>query len=294
MSTLAEVGTTIATVAEQLGEAVIGLGARWGMGSGVVIDEGLVLTNSHNVEGDRARIGFADGRIEEGRVRSLEVDRDLALVDVDTGDTTPVSWASDEVTVSVGTPVISCSNPGGRGVHVTIGFVSATDRSFRGPRGRRIRGGFEHTAPAVPGSSGGPVADIEGNLIGLNTRRMQHGFYIAQTADSDFKRHTEELRRGERSEPRRLGVGLAPAGVTRRLRSSMGLSDVEGLLVRYVEEGSPAATAGLVEGDVIVEAGGALATDLDDLHQAIAGAGDSLELKLVRINDELSVVVELT
>lgn len=291
MTLITDLAGAISSVGERFGQSVVGLGARWGLGSGIVLEDGLVLTNAHNIEGEISRVGFVDGRVDEGPA-SFDMHRDVALVEVDTRDLALVAWSPDDVLVSVGTPVISLSNPGGRGLHVTLGFISATDRSFRGPRGRKIRGGFEHTAPAVPGSSGGPVVDLDGNLLGVNTRRMEHGFYIAQTANNELRTVVDALRSGERPQPRRLGVGVAPSAVTRRLRASMGLDEVDGLLVRHVEEGSPAQGAGLTEGDVITEAGGSPIGDLDDLHEALSHASETLELRVVRVNDSLSVVVE--
>ena len=95
------------------------------------------------------------------------------------------------------------------------------------------------------------------------------------------------LRSGD-IEPRRLGVGLAPVEVTRRLRRSMGLDEADGLLVRLVEEGSPADVAGVQEGDVLVS-GDQTTSDVDDLHRVLAADGESLDLGLVRVNDRLTV-----
>lgn len=152
-----------------------------------------------------------------------------------------------------------------------------------------MEGGFEHTALAPPGASGGPVTDLRGNLLGINTRRLGRGFYLAQSAGAGMKLILAGLRSGERTEPRRLGVGLAPAEVARRLRRTMGLDEADGLLVRLVEESSPAQVAGVREGDVLVSAGGQATVDVDDLHRALAAAGASIDLGLVRVNDRLEV-----
>ena len=102
------------------------------------------------------------------------------------------------------------------------------------------------------------------------------------------------LRKGDRPEPRRLGVGLAPIEVTRRLRRTMGLEDADGLLVRLVEDGSPAAIADVREGDVLVTAGGQETSDVDDLHRVLAAGGESLDLGLVRVNDRLTVTARFS
>jgi serine protease Do len=89
-------------------------------------------------------------------------------------------------------------------------------------------------------------------------------------------------------------VGLAPVEVTRRLRRSMGLDEADGLLVRLVEEGSPAEVAGVREGDVLVSAGDQTTSDVDDLHRVLAADGDSLDLGLVRVNDRLTVTARFS
>jgi len=288
---LTEIGEAIGQVAATIGGSVVGLGGHWGMGSGLVIEEGVVLTNAHNVSGPTARVVFDDGRIEEAATIGVEVDRDLALLGVDTRQLTPLRWEPETLGVEIGKPVIGLANPGGRGLRATIGFVSAGERSFRGPRGRRITGGFEHTALAPAGSSGGPVVDPDGSLVGINTRRLGRGFYLAQTADTGLRDLISSLRRGDQPQPRRLGIGLAPAEVARRLRRSMGLDDVPGLLVRLVEGGSPAEASGVREGDVLVTADGVPIGDVDDLHQILASAGDSVDIGLVRVNEHLMVTI---
>ena len=151
---------------------------------------------------------------------------------------------------------MALGNPNGHGPRVTFGFVSGTGRSFRGPRGRRVAGAVEHTAPLMPGSSGGPVVDLAGNLLGINTNRLGNGFYLAIAADATLRDRVNALGRGESPKRRRLGVGLAPSHVARRLRAAVGLPEREGLLVREVEDDSPAAKAGIAEGDLLVAVGG--------------------------------------
>jgi S1-C subfamily serine protease len=291
---MTEIGVAMATVATAKGEAVVGLGGHWGQGSGVVIETGLVLTNAHNVSPDRAGVTFPDGRVERAGVVGIELDSDLALLDVDTGGIAPIAWQPDEVAPAIGIPVIGLANPGGRGLRATSGFIATAERSFRTARGRRMEGGFEHTALAPPGASGGPVVDLEGRLLGINTRRLGRGFYLAQSADGRMKTTLDGLRSGERAEPRRLGVGLAPTEVARRLRRTLGLDDAEGLLVRLVEEGSPAGIAGVREGDLLVSAGGEATIDVDDLHRVLATAGETIDLGLVRVNDRIDVTARFS
>ena len=110
----------------------------------------------------------------------------------------------------IGTAVIALASPGGRGLRATPGFVSAAPRSFRAPRGRRITGAIEHTAPLPRGSGGGPLVDLEGTLLGLNSIRLDGGLILAVPANAAFADAVERLARGEAPRRLRLGVAIAP------------------------------------------------------------------------------------
>jgi len=293
MAILDEIQAGIAGLAESAGASVVGIGQRWGAGSGIVLGEGRVLTNAHNVRHDEVTVTFADGRTAQGRVAGRDIDGDLAVIEVDTAGAAALPWA-DGAPATIGTPVFALANPGGRGLRVTFGFVSGVDRSFRGPRGRRITGSVEHTAPLLPGSSGGPVVTADGRLIGINTNRLGEGFYLAIPADEALRGRVDALGRGEFSTPPRLGVAIAPGHVARRLRRAVGLPDREGLLVREVTEDSPAARAGLAQGDLIVAAGGQPVRTIDDLFDALQAAGEgTVELSVVRGTEERAIQVSL-
>ena len=289
MSVLTELQDAVAAVATAVGPSVVGIGSRQ-RGSGVVVAEGRVLTNAHNLRGSEVTVRFAGGRTEIGAVKAVDWDGDLAVVEVDTAGVPPLAWASGGATI--GTAVFAAAATPSGGARVSFGFVSSVERAFRGPGGRRISGSLEHTAPLAPGSSGSPLVDTDGALVGLNTNRVGEGFYLALPADGD----AQGARR--RAGPRRvegapdLGIAVAPAHVARRLRRSVGLPERDGVLVRGVEHGSPADAAGIAEGDLLVAAGGRTVDDVDALHEALRDTGLPLELTLVRGAEERTVTVQ--
>jgi S1-C subfamily serine protease len=294
MSALTEIGKAVAEVAEGIGQSTVGIGNRWRGGSGVVIAKDRVLTNAHNIHDDEATVYFADGREAAATVSGLDPDADLAVLEVDTGDAPPVTWADGEV-LDIGAPVIAFADPSGGGRRLTVGFVSSPVRDFRGPRGRVLGRLVEHTAPLMPGSSGGPIVDTDGRVLGINTIRLGGGFFGAIAADAAFQERVERLGRGEVTSRRRIGIGIAPPFVARRLRRAVGLPERDGLLVRDVEDDSPAAAAGIQEGDLIVGAGDSEIREVDDLFAAIASVTDApLSLTLVRGTEERSVEVTPT
>jgi len=289
MTIFDEIQASIARLAEDAGPSVAGIGQRWGIGSGIVLGEGRVLTNAHNVRGSQATVTFADGRTAEGTVAGRDIDGDLAVIEADTGQAAALPWAT--AVPAIGTPVFALSNPGGRGLRVTFGTVSGIDRTFRGPRGLRITGSLEHTAPLLPGSSGGPVLDAQGQLLGINTNRLGEGFYLAIPADEALRGRVDALARGESVRAPQLGIAITPGHVARRLRRAVGLPDTEGLLIRGVAEDSPAARAGLASGDLIVAAAGQPVRTVDDLSGALRAAGEAIELTVLRGTDERSIQV---
>jgi serine protease Do len=294
MDVLEAIQQAVTETAEKVGPAVVGLGRGWGRGSGVVIAPGQVLTVAHVLRGDEVAVAFGGGDVREGRVLGADVDLDVAVIGVDTGDAPVVAWEPTDGAVAAALPVFALANPGGRGLRTTFGLVSATGRGFRGPRGRRVAGSIEHTAPLPRGSSGGPLVDRAGNLIGLNAVRRDGGFILALPADAALRGRVEELARGEASERPRLGVALAPPRMARRMRAAVGLPEREGLLVRDVVRDSPAAAAGLQRGDLLVRAADRPLTSMDDLFDALDGAGDSLTLGLVRGAEDRDLEVALT
>ena len=240
---------------------------------------------------DRALVTFADGRQAVGSVAGIDVDGDLAVLRVDTGDVRAISWA--EGGAAVGQVVFVVTRSGAGGERVSFGMVSGTERAFRGPRGRRIKGSLEHTAPLPRGSSGSPVVTADGAVVGLNTNRLGDGFYLALPADADLQARLTSLSAGESRTRPRLGVGLAPAHVARALRRSVGLDERDGLLVRVVEEASPADGAGIRQGDLIVAVNGTAVTNADDLFDAMEAAGGELQITVVRGSDEVEITVRL-
>ncbi len=297
MATVAEeLSKSVADVAARVAPSVVGVGAG---GSGVVVGNGLVATNAHNVRHDGIVITFADGRRAEGRPAGVDVDGDLAVVAVDTGDAPALSVGGGRARAGgelrLGDAVVALANPGGRATRVSVGFVSALDVAFRGPGGRRLRGAIEHTAPLARGSSGGPVVDVRGTLVGIDTHRVGDGFYLALPADDELQGRVDALSRGEVPRHPRLGIAVAPPRVARRLRQSVGLPERDGLLVHAVEEGGPAARAGMGRGDLVVRVGATEVATVDELAGAleVVAPGVAVDVLVVRGADEVTLSVDL-
>ncbi|MEZ0240664.1 MAG: S1C family serine protease [Chloroflexota bacterium] len=289
MTALDELQGAITDVAGRVGGSVVGIGRRQ-RGSGIVIGDGRILTNAHNIRGEEVTVTFGDGRSTRGSVAGVDLDGDLAVIQADTAGAAALPWSSGDGPALGAIVFGAAASPTG-GTRVTLGTISAIGRAFRGPGGRRIAGSLEHTAPLAPGSSGGPIVNAAGELLGINTNRLGEGFYLALPADAALRGRVDALGRGESVERPRLGVAIAPAHVARRLRRSVGLPEHDGLLVRGVEDGSPAARAGIAEGDLIFDVAGRAIGDPDELMEAIASATAPYQVKILRGTEERTVTV---
>jgi serine protease Do len=290
-----EIQAELTEVAGKQRAAVVGIGRGWRFGSGTVIARDRVLTAAHHVRSEGIAVGFADERSASAELVGVDRDLGVALLEVDTGDIEPLAWAPRDAEVGIGTAVVAMANPGGRGFRASLGFVAAADRGFRGPRGRRISGAIEHTATLPRGSAGGPLLDFDGRLLGLNALRLEGGLIVALGPGSGLREAVERLARGEEAARPFLGLAVAPAHVSRRMRRAVGLPERDGLLVRAVEDESPAAGAGIAAGDLVAGAAGQPVDGIDALHRVldVAAPNGTVTLTVVRGTEERQVEVDL-
>src|SRR6185295_3519068 len=271
-------------VVERAGPAVVSLeigGHRGpmsnGAGSGfVVTPDGYVMTNSHVVANARKiRVRTSAGEIAEAQVMGDDPATDLALVRVDPAALAAVPQAVRFLPIDgarsprVGQLAVAIGNPLGFESTVSTGVVSALGRSLRGRSNRLIDGIIQHTAPLNPGNSGGPLLDGKGRVLGVNTaiiaRSQGLGFAIAVETAAWVLGQLLQHGRVRRAW---LGVGAARRPLDRRLayHHGLGASAVE---IQAVEPGSPAARAGLLDGDLVVRFGDAQIGSVDELHRVL-------------------------
>ena len=287
---LEEFSEELAALVEVASGSVVGVGRA---GSGVVVAEGLVVTNAHNLR-QEVEVYFPDGGTAQATVPGADLDGDVAVLSVPTGDHRPLEWPTSGGAPRLGEIVIGLSRPGGRSLRAGIGSISALDVTFRGPGGSTVTGALEHSALLARGSSGGPLLDTEGRLLGINTHRQGDGFYLALPAGTELKERVEALARGEVPRRPRLGVALAPPRAARHLRRAVGLPPRDGLLVHAVDPDGAAGRAGVRAGDLIVSVGGSQVGTVEDLAHALeaVGEGGVADLLVVRGADEVSVAVQ--
>lgn len=265
----------------------LGRGAR--RGSGFVLGPGRALTLADPALADRVETFTADGRGQEARVIGVDRRLGVAVLELETDGASAVQWT--ESAPAIGAEVFALGNPG-TGVRLTAGAVSADPLTIRSRHGRPVEV-IEHTAPLPAGAGGGPLLDGSGSVLGVNALRGDPGFVLAFPAAS-VRAAIERALAGR--EPTRLGVALASRRTARRMRGAVGLPERDGLLVRSVEPGTPAATAGVRGGDLLVSLDDLELRGVDQLYEALDGddRARSLSLGIVRGTDELELAVDLT
>jgi S1-C subfamily serine protease len=268
-----------------------------GVGSGVIFDpKGYILTNDH-VVGDAQSITvvLSDGRKFQAQLIGRSPQNDIAVIKID-GTNLPVATLGDSDQLKIGQWVVAIGNALGLegGPTVTVGIVSALNRTLSAQEtgGTTMEHLIQTDAAINPGNSGGPLVDLNGNVIGINTAKIQSaegiGFAIAI---NQAKQIVQQLLSGT---PQGY-LGVAVVTVTPALAARYNLPVNQGVLIVDVSQGSPAAQAGLRPGDVVIQADGKNMTSASDLEQTIRShkPGDKLTLTINRNGQQQTITATL-
>lgn len=267
-----------------------------GLGSGFIIDKsGLVLTNAHVVDkADKVTVRLKDGRTFEGKVQGIDEVTDLAVVKINAGNDLPVAPLGSSSNVQVGDWAIAVGNPLGFDNTVTLGIVSTLKRSSAqvGISDKRLD--FIQTDAAInPGNSGGPLLNGQGEVIGINTaiRPDAMGIGFAIPIDKAKAIAVQLQRDGKVAHPY-LGVQmltLTPDLAKQNNidpNSPIQIPEINGVFVMRVVPNSPAASAGIRRGDVILQVDGKAITSAEQLQNFVEDSrlGQVLQVKIQRGN----------
>ncbi|MDH3705031.1 MAG: trypsin-like peptidase domain-containing protein [Acidimicrobiia bacterium] len=283
-------GEPVADVARVVAPSVVLVQVdQFGQGSGIAYSASLIVTNAHVVgESSAVSIQLNTGQVVDGTVVGTDPDRDVAVIEVAGAPLEPASFA-DSSSVEVGQLAVAVGSPFGLDQTVTSGVVSAVDRVVDGGLdGANPVTMVQTDAPINPGNSGGALVDKEGRIIGMNTAiRTDTGNFagVGFAIPSDtITLIAERLVNGESLDFAFLGVSMENAQ-----------GDVVGALIVEVEDDSPAATAGLESGDIVIRLDSSEITDRRDLAAKVRlkSPGEDIELEFVRNGQNFVVALTL-
>ncbi|MBI3278957.1 MAG: trypsin-like peptidase domain-containing protein [Acidobacteria bacterium] len=262
----------VVDAAERVSPSVVKIEARRGGGSGFVFTpDGFILTNSHVVQGTpRLHVTFPNGDACEATLIGDDPDTDLAVVRAEASNLAPAALG-DSSLLRPGQLVVAIGNPLGFQTSVTAGVISATGRSLRSRSGRLIADVIQTDAALNPGNSGGPLVNSAGVVVGVNTAAIRGAQNLCFAIAANTARFVaaQLMRHGK---IRRAWLGIEgqstalPAGLARR----NGVAAARGIAITGVAPGSPAQSAGLRAGDVIIEFGGEAVGGVDTLHPLLS------------------------
>ncbi len=288
---------TVTAVVDRVGPAVAAVRTRrrdargegGGAGSGFLFTpDGYVMTNAHVVAGaDTRRLSLADGREFDAREVGHDADTDLAVLHIDgmSNGALPHAELGHSAALRQGEIAIAIGNPLGFEQTVTSGIVSALGRSMRSTSGRQIPDVIQTDAALNPGNSGGPLLNARGEVVGVNTAIIPGAQAICFAVAIDTAKWViPQLLQHRRERRAHLGVAGRTQPLDRRLVRAHALEAATGVLVSGVDAGSPAARAGLRDGDVLVGLDGEPVDSVDRLHQRLDGSriGRQCMLRVLR------------
>lgn len=264
-----------------------------GEGSGFVISaDGLLLTNHHVIEGaEEITVRFSDGTRATASVVGSDKDNDVALLRLPSDRRWPYVALGDSEAARVGDWVVAVGNPLGLGASVTTGIISGKGRNL----GDNPYHAFLQTDAAInQGNSGGPLFDLEGRVVGMNTAIIQFANTVGFAVPSDtLKRLVQDLQDDGKVQRGFVGVGLQP--IDAELAMALGLERAQGALITQVEPGLPGDKAGLMVGDAIVAIDGRAMKDVSDVIRTIGTKrpGDTIRVKVVRADERMTRSITL-
>ena len=290
MATLKDLSNDIAELVEKASKSVVRVDARRGRaGTGIVWDSGLVLTANHVVEQEDDIEVVVDEKSSKATLVGRDPATDLALLKVD-GLSAPALPRAKVDDLRPGQIVLAIGRPGS--LKATFGTISAVSSSWRGWRGSEIEHLIQTNAPLYPGFSGGPLVDVEGRAVGMNSWVFGRGDGRAIAMDV-AERVAGSLLSGGRVKRPYLGIGTQPVPLPEAVRGKA--NQESGLLVLAVEPKSPADQAGLMQGDTLIGIDGTSTTDLDALYTSLRRlqVGSTQKVRIVRAGElkELSITV---
>jgi S1-C subfamily serine protease len=289
----AEFSEDLARVAEAVGQAVVALQPKEAHAvSGVIWQKGVVVTANHGARGDELAVVLPGGKSVIARTKGRDPSTDLAIFSLE--EDAGVAPAGDAKQLRVGHLVLALARTRRGNLTASSGIISGVMEEWQTWQGGQIDRFIRPDLTLYRGYSGGPLVNAKGEVMGINTASLRRGTPITIPSSTVTRVVNELLAKGHVERPY-LGVALQPVALPEELRTKLNLGGGHGLLVVHVESDGPAAAAGLMLGDIVVEIGGKSVAQTHNLRALLGRekVGERVPVGIVRSSEKKELPVTL-
>jgi serine protease Do len=294
-SPLTDASEALARAVDEVAHCVVAvLASRHGPASGVLWRPGVIVTAAHTIRRDEGiRVILPDGAGSDAVLAGVDGSTDLAVLKVE-GAAGQAAGMGDPTSVRAGHFVFAIARDAGGQPAASFGIVAATGAEWRTWRGGHIDRLIRLDGGLHPGFSGGPVADTEGQIIGVGTSALARGFGIV-VPSSTVNRVTDVLLESGRIARGYLGIGTQPIALPASLSRKIGPQDRGGLIVLSLAPQGPAEQGGMLVGDILLDIEGRPLRDVGDLQAALGSEsiGEQVRVGLVRGGERIESTITL-
>ena len=284
VSALSELSSQLASAVQTAGNSIVAIHARRRIpSSGIIWRDGVIVSASHTVRSEgEISITLPGGDSAKATIAGRDSATDLIVLRIKGDASAEAAPRGDGTSLRVGTLVLAVGRPG-KNVSASFGIVSAVGEGWRTWQGARIDRVLRLDLAVYDGFSGGPLVDASGGVLAINNSALARGTPLALPAEAVDRVVDELLERGHVRRPF-IGVAVQPVALSAALAKQHQLSGDGGLMIVSIADNSPAERAGILLGDLLLEAGGQRLSRPDDLLDALSSTklDDAVSLKVLR------------
>jgi S1-C subfamily serine protease len=295
-STISSFSDELASITERVGESVVTVHARHRVpSSGIHWRKGYIVTANHTVRREEdVTILLHGGKQALGALAGRDPGTDLAILKVDADIEVPIADVGDAAALKLANFVLALGRTRQGRLVASGGIVGGLSGEWRTWRGGRVDQNIRLDLLLYAGFSGGPLVGAEGKVMGINTSGLARGRAVAVPASTVNRSVDELIEKGHIARPY-LGIAMQPVAIPQEFADQLKSSPGGGLMVMHVEPGGPAAKAGIVMGDILVELGGVPSADTQQVRESLASAiaGKSVSVKVIRAGKPVEMKITL-
>lgn len=291
----AEFSEDLARVAEAVGQTVVALQPKDAhAASGVIWQKGVVVAANHAARGDEVAVILPGGKSAAARTKGRDPSTDLAIFSLEGDEGTGAATLGDAKQLRVGHLVLALARTRRGNLTASSGLISGLMEEWQTWQGGQIDRFIRPDLTLYRGYSGGPLVNAQGEVVGINTSGLRRGTPVTIPSSTVTRVVNELLARGHVERPY-LGVALQPVALPEEMRTKLNLGSRHGLLVVHVESDGPAAAAGLMLGDVVIEIGGKPIAHTHNLRALLGKerVGERVSVGIVRSGEQKEIPVTL-